>query len=81
MAKTKAITSINKIIPALGRVEGLFIKKANDRFWAIICSELARFPGTEDWEEIPEYLFLALNRFEDEFEDERQQAAKEQAAS
>ena len=38
-------------------------------FWAIMdwCAET--------WEEIPEYLFLALNRFEDE----TQQAAKEQA--
>jgi hypothetical protein len=38
-------------------------------FWAIMdwCEET--------WEEIPEYLFLALNRFQDE----RQQAAKKQA--
>ena len=44
--------------------QGLFVKKENDRFWWLICSNA--IPGTESWEEIPEYLFTALNRFEDE---------------
>lgn len=39
-------------------------------FWAI-----ENWDG-DRWEEIPEYLFLALNRFEDEL---MQQAANEQA--
>jgi hypothetical protein len=42
----------------------LYLKEENDRFWWTICSN--DFPGTEGWEEIPEYLFAALNRFEDE---------------
>lgn len=42
----------------------LYVKKENDRFWWMICS--CDSPGTEYWEEIPEYLFTALNRFEDE---------------
>jgi hypothetical protein len=48
---------------------GLEVQQQDGRFfWAIMdwCAET--------WEEIPEYLFLALNRFQDE----RQQAAKGQ---
>ena len=41
----------------------LWVKKENDRFWWIICEWT---PDTEYWEEIPEYLYAALNRFEDE---------------
>jgi hypothetical protein len=51
----------------------LFVKQEGDRFyWNILTYDST---GVDFWEEIPEYLFLALNRFEDE----RQQAAKEQA--
>lgn len=53
--------------------QGLFVKQEGNRFyWNILSCDS---PGVEDWEEIPRYLFLALNRFEDW----RQQAAKGQA--
>ena len=51
---------------------GLQVQQQDGRFfWAIMdwCGET--------WEEIPEYLFLALNRFEDD----GHQAAKEQVDS
>jgi hypothetical protein len=63
-------TSTREIGSICNTYGGLEVCQEDGRFlWAIMdwCAET--------WEEIPEYLFLALNRFQDE----RQQAAKGQS--
>jgi hypothetical protein len=50
---------------------GILTKEENGFFWWTITDY-----KDERWEKIPEYLFLALNRFEDE---RYQLAAQEQA--
>jgi len=52
------IRTIGRICNTYG---GLIVKQENGLFWWAISD----WDG-EEWEEIPEYLFAALNRFEDE---------------
>jgi hypothetical protein len=40
---------------------GLMVKQENGLFWWAISDW-----DDDEWEEIPDYLFAALNRFEDE---------------
>jgi hypothetical protein len=44
----------------------LYIKEENGKFWWDIATYATS--GTEYWQEIPEYLFVALNLFEDTWE-------------
>jgi hypothetical protein len=44
----------------------LYIKEENGKFWWDIATYATS--GTEYWQEIPEYLFVALNLFEDKQE-------------
>jgi hypothetical protein len=49
--------------------QSLYIKEENGKFWW----NIATYPssGTKYWQEIPEYLFQALNLFQDTWEQEQ----------
>jgi hypothetical protein len=47
----------------------LYIKEENGKFWWEIATYA--HSGTDSWQEIPEYLFQALNLFQDIWEQEQ----------